>query len=318
MIVDFRERNFDPQNKLVTVAVASYNNAPYVISTLVSIYNQTYAPIELKIVDDSSTDNSVNLINEWITKNNLQVSLTVNKQNKGVCFVCNKLIKQVGYYFVLIGSDDEMEMDRLEKQIAYFKTLSEEYGLVYSDMSTMDKNSKLVEPSWFKQKGVVPIEGGLFEPFLREQFRFPSPSIIYRAEVFEVVGEYDEQLKTEDIDMILRILRHFKVGFCPIVSVRYRVVAKPLSRQIGGRFYKDRIAIYRKFLGVSKVLDGYIESRIITWAQSAYFSGYAESKSLLLQAVKTRFTFKIFLLLLFAWSGLRGQRISKFINFAKK
>jgi len=113
-----------------------------------------------------------------------------------VCYVCNQLIKEMGCYLALIGSDDEMEVDRLERQIAYFDSLGKEYGLVYSDMSMMDENGILVEKSWFKSKGVVPKEGDVFEPLLRDQFRFPSPSIIYRSEVFKIVGEYDERLKT--------------------------------------------------------------------------------------------------------------------------
>lgn len=79
---DFRGRSFDPQNKLITAGVASYNNASYVISTLESIYNQSYAPIELKIVDDASTDNSVSVINEWIKKKNVSVQFSVNEKTE--------------------------------------------------------------------------------------------------------------------------------------------------------------------------------------------------------------------------------------------
>jgi glycosyltransferase involved in cell wall biosynthesis len=314
---DFRRRSFDPQNKLVTVAVGSYNNASYVISTLESIYNQTYAPIELKIIDDASSDNSVAIINEWITKKEIVVQFTVNERNRGVCYVCNALIKQPANYLVLIGSDDEMEVDRLGRQIAYFDSLGKEYGLVYSDMSTMDENGILVDESWFKSKAIIPLEGDMFEPFLRDQFRFPSPSIVYRSEVFKIVGEYDERLKTEDIDMLLRILKHYKVAYCPIVSVRYRILAQSLSRNIGGRLYQDRINTYRKFLGVSEGVDTYVKSKIVAWAQRAYYSDYTESKSLLLQSVKIRFTMKSFLLLLFAWCGVRSEQLSKLIKLVR-
>jgi glycosyltransferase involved in cell wall biosynthesis len=314
---DFRGRSFDPQNKLVTVAVGSYNHAPYVISTLESIYNQSYAPIELKIIDDASSDNSVAIIKEWIAKKEIAVQFILNDRNRGVCYVCNTLIKQPAYYLVLIGSDDEMEVDRLEKQIAYFETLGKEYGLVYSDMSTIDEKGMLVEASWFKSNGILPLEGDVFEPFLREQFRFPSPSIIYRSEVFKTVGEYDERLKTEDIDMVLRILRHYKVAYCPIVSVRYRVLSQSLSRNIGARLFQDRIMIYRKFLGFSESVDTYVKKKIVGWAQRAYYSDYPECKSLLIQSVRIQFTMKSFLLLLFAWCGVKSERLSKLIKLVK-
>lgn len=314
---DFRGRSFDPQNKLVTVAVASFNNAPYVVSTLESIYNQSYARIQLRIIDDASIDNSVSVIKDWINKRNVSVQVSVNKKNRGVCFVCNEFIKQMGYYFVLIGSDDEMEADRFEKQIAYFDTLGREYGLVYSDMSTIDEKGLPLEASWFKSNGMLPLEGNVFEPFLREQLRFPSPSIIYRSDVFKIVGEYDERLKTEDIDMVLRILKHYKAAYCPIVSVRYRVLSQSLSRNVGGRVFQDRITIYRKFLGFNEGVDTYVKSKILGWAQRAYFSDYAECKSLLLQSLKIQFNTKSFLLLLFALCGVRSERLSKFMKLVK-
>jgi len=117
--------------------------------------------------------------------------------------------------------------------------------------------------------------------------------------------------------MLLRILKHYKVAYCAIVSVRYRILAQSLSRNIGGRFYQDRIKTYRKFLGVSEGVDTYVKSKIVAWAQRAYYSDYAESKSLLLQSVKIHFTMKSFLLLLFAWCGVRSEQLSKFMKLIK-
>jgi len=53
--------------ELVTVAVTTYQSSLYVIETLDSIYNQTYPNIELVISDDSSSDNTVELVNEWVS-----------------------------------------------------------------------------------------------------------------------------------------------------------------------------------------------------------------------------------------------------------
>lgn len=216
-----------------------------------------------------------------------------------------------------IASDDEMEADRFEKQIAYFDTLGKEYGLVYSDMSIIDEKGMMVEASWFKSNGLIPLEGNVFEPFLREQFRFPTPAILYRSDVFKIVGEYDERLKTEDIDMNLRILKQYKAAYCPIVAVRYRVLSQSLSRNMGGRLFQDRITIYRKFLGFSEDVDNYIKRKIVGWAQRAYYSDYPECKSMLLQSVKIQFTMKSFLLLLFAWCGVRSEQLSKLMKRIK-
>lgn len=315
---DFRGRSFDPRNKLITVAVASYNNASYVESTLDSIYNQSYAPIELKIVDDASSDNSVVVIKEWIKKRGVEVQFTINDRNRGICYVCNLLIEQAAFYLVFIGSDDEMEVDRVERQLLYFETLDKEYGLVYTDVSTIDEIGRPVSASWFKLSGFEPLEGDVFEPFLREKFRFPAPSIIYRSEVFRTVGKYDERLKTEDIDMHLRILRHYKAAYCPMVSVRYRVLSQSLSRTVGPRLFQDRITIYRKCLGFSENLDEYIKLKIVGWAQRSYYADYAECKALLFQSIRVRFSIKSFLLLLLAWCRVRPIHLVKWIGLKNK
>ncbi len=54
---------------LVSVVITNYNHAQYIVDCLDSIKSQTYKNIEIIIVDDASTDNSVKVINEWIKTN---------------------------------------------------------------------------------------------------------------------------------------------------------------------------------------------------------------------------------------------------------
>jgi len=78
---------------LVSVYVITYNSSKYVIETLESIKNQTYSNIELIVSDDYSTDNTIQICSEWITKNSAyfkRVELLTVEKNTGIAANCNR------------------------------------------------------------------------------------------------------------------------------------------------------------------------------------------------------------------------------------
>ena len=116
---------------LVSVGIASYNNGKYIVETLDAILGQTYQNIELIIVDDCSKDDSVSVINDWIQHKRerfTEVRFMVNDQNKGICYSCNRLLKNAkGKYFSLNGSDDIMLKNRIEENIKIFESAVDKY-----------------------------------------------------------------------------------------------------------------------------------------------------------------------------------------------
>lgn len=113
-------------NPLVSVNVVSYNADKYIIETLDSIANQTYRNIELIISDDASTDRTVELCERWIKENEGRFSnvelITVDK-NTGVTANCNRALDAShGVYWKIIGSDDLLLPDCVEKCVAYMQS----------------------------------------------------------------------------------------------------------------------------------------------------------------------------------------------------
>ena len=73
-----------PEMPLVTFVVTSYNYEKYILKTLESIKSQTYKNIEIIVVDDKSSDNSVELIKKFISENrDLNIKLTEHEYNYG-------------------------------------------------------------------------------------------------------------------------------------------------------------------------------------------------------------------------------------------
>jgi len=100
----------------VSVVMATYNGELYIKEQILSIVNQTKPPSEIIIVDDASTDNTVNLILELTKSIRIEIKLFVNKENMGVCKTFNKaLLECSGDLIFLADQDDFWYENKIEK-----------------------------------------------------------------------------------------------------------------------------------------------------------------------------------------------------------
>lgn len=109
------------QNYLVSIIVASYNYQDYIKETLDSLLAQTYKNFEVIIVDDGSSDNSLDVIKEYTQKyDNFKLYTHDNNQNKGLAETLKLGIsKAKGEYIAFCESDDYWTPDHLEEKINY-------------------------------------------------------------------------------------------------------------------------------------------------------------------------------------------------------
>lgn len=100
--------------------ICCYNSSKYLRDTLDSILNQTYKNWEIVIIDDGSTDNTSDIINEYINKD---IPIKFYKQNnKGFANARNKALEMSSYnWIVIIDHDDMCFTDRLEKHLKQIK-----------------------------------------------------------------------------------------------------------------------------------------------------------------------------------------------------
>jgi len=110
---------------LVSIIVITYNSSKYVLETLESAKAQTYQNIELIVSDDCSTDNTVEICQEWIAKNKerfVRTELITAEKNTGIPANCNRGVKSVqGEWVKLIAGDDALLPDCIEYYLFYIK-----------------------------------------------------------------------------------------------------------------------------------------------------------------------------------------------------
>lgn len=122
---------------LVSIITPSYNSANFVADTIEAVLKQTYPYWELLITDDCSTDNSVEIIEEY-TRKDSRIKLRKLEKNCGAGICRNKSIEAAkGRYIAFCDSDDVWMPQKLEKQLAFMEKKG--CALTYSSYILMDE-----------------------------------------------------------------------------------------------------------------------------------------------------------------------------------
>lgn len=126
----------------VSIIVPVYNSYKYLNKCLDSIINQTFKDIEIIIVNDGSTDKSINIINDYAKKDKRIV--VIDKENEGVSIARNTGIKKSkGEYITFVDSDDYLELEAIEK--LYNTIISKKVDIVRSNYQVHYKNSNHID-----------------------------------------------------------------------------------------------------------------------------------------------------------------------------
>lgn len=118
--------------KLVSVIMPSYNTGQYISDSIKSIQAQTYTNWELIIVDDCSSDNSIEVIKSF---DDCRIKLLKNEKNSGAAISRNYALREAkGKWIAFLDSDDMWEPLKLEKQIRFM--MENNYAFTFTDYRT--------------------------------------------------------------------------------------------------------------------------------------------------------------------------------------
>src|SRR5687767_14024308 len=110
---------------LVTVICLCYNHSKFVRKAVESVLTQTYTNIQLVVVDDTSTDNSANIIKELVARHP-SIEFISLPTNLGNCKAFNRgLALAKGEYTIDFAADDVLMPERISRQVQYFNKLGD-------------------------------------------------------------------------------------------------------------------------------------------------------------------------------------------------
>lgn len=198
----------------ISVLMSVHNGEKYLHKAIDSILNQTFKNFEFIILDDASTDNSLNIIQ---TYQDSRIRLIKNEQNLGLTKSLNKGLDLCeGKYIVRMDADDVSLPNRIQSQVDY-----------------MEKNQDIgVCGSWAKfigeREGIIckmPINYDEIKCRLMFENVIIHPSVIIHKEMFEKFSlKYDENLQfAQDYELWCRAIDCFKFANIPEVLLLYRI-----------------------------------------------------------------------------------------------
>lgn len=217
---------------LVSVVIPNFNYGAYIQDCIDSVLNQSYPQIEIIVVDDGSTDDSVNLVEKY----GLSVKL-IRIENSGVSAARNYGMRIAkGDFLCFLDSDDTWESDKISLQLSKF--VESDLGVVYSSINLCDVK--------LNHKGVVKaVHKGNIESLY---YRFPTSAIVLlacstamiRSSLIHRTGEFDTRLNTSaDWDFFRRLSRITKVDFVEKPLVNYRRHGSSMSVSSIEEYYRD-------------------------------------------------------------------------------
>jgi glycosyltransferase involved in cell wall biosynthesis len=254
---------------LVTVIIGSYNQAKYVEECLESVRRQTYRPVQLIIVDDCSTDDSVRVIRRWMDDHQSDGQLIVHDSNRGVSAVANAALSAAkGKYVALLSADDAWAGQKLERQVDLLESLPDEVGVAYGGVCNIDEHGRATpRPSYFHDA-----DEDIYRALIRRRNFIVASSTLVRKACFDAVGPYDESLLVEDFDMWLRLAHAYRFAHSPDASTYRRKHPASFSalRRHSTRWLETVILVDLKQLGVDPEFDTEIRQRLLRNLRSLY------------------------------------------------
>lgn len=197
----------------ISVLMPVFNGVSYLSEAIESVLNQTFTNFELIIIDDCSTDTSVELIKKYTDS---RIQLIEKPVNTGLIASLNMALKLAkGEYIARMDADDVCLPHRFATQYNYLQT--------YTNVLVLGSNYSIIDAPNIKPN--VPITANEVKLFALTNSPVAHPSVMMRATIFSKYQlSYDAtQLHAEDYDLWTRILEIGTIENLPEVLLNYRI-----------------------------------------------------------------------------------------------
>ncbi|MET3035647.1 glycosyltransferase family 2 protein [Chryseobacterium sp. NRRL B-14859] len=201
----------------VTIAIPIYNSEKYLEEAILSVLRQTYDDFELWLVDDGSTDASVEIAAKFLYDK--RVKVLSDDKNLGLAVRLNEIAKMVETEFLArMDNDDIMHPDKIKKQLDIFESIPE-IDVLGTNAYSIDENNMVVGKRY-----------NLSDSQLVKVDRFIHPTVMARTVWFRNNPYDPNALRVDDTDLWIRKKN---------TSV-FKVIGEPLFfyREVGNKYYQ--------------------------------------------------------------------------------
>lgn len=233
---------------LVSIIIPSYNHSAYIVETLDSVKADSYQNKEIIIIDDGSKDQSPVIIEKWIQNNKDITVKFLSRENKGVCQTLNELVsKSSGKYVLVLASDDYLVNDTIAERVDILEKNPQKLVLV-SDAEVVNKKGEIICKSSIvdfhkKNKNNYTSDDKILDEILFN-FAISGAVVLINREIYNLIGQYPENLKGEDFYFYSHAVILNKILFFDKIVSGYRIHDTNTSGNQNPELLKDGMKIY--------------------------------------------------------------------------
>lgn len=213
---------------LVSVIVASYNHAEYLVQRMDSLINQTYQDIEILVIEDCSTDKSVEVLRNY--ESHPKVKLIIREKNGGWVAVSNQGVEMsVGEFIIFANCDDSCDPQMIERLVEGMHK-NPTAGISYCRSLMIDEDGKSLGDDFLGRERLfklrcnndVLLNRKEMSRFLLNSCVIPNLSAaLFRKECYITSGALKSAYKVcSDWDLFFRVAENYDVAY----------VAQPLNK----------------------------------------------------------------------------------------
>jgi len=248
----------------LSVIIASYNHQDYIAETLRSLEQQTFQDFEIIIVDDGSSDKTVE-----VAKNAQSRAQIYTQENQGVVAARNRGVNLAkGRYICFVDSDDVVLPERFAKQVALLDG-NDELGLVFADALIIDSRGDQIG----KFSDVYPVVPGNVAQMLAMHYCFtPMITVMVRVDVLRKTGPFEKPGPISDYMKWIEVAHISKVHYDTEPLGCWRRHQASTSKQANKvKSYAKTRAALKRILRKHPTLQAEIGKKIIRRYSRSYF-----------------------------------------------
>lgn len=281
---------------LVSVVIPLFNKENYVEATLQSVVNQTYSEIELVVIDDSSTDQSYQVVQKYLRSHSGRFrNVTINtRANTGQAGARNEgILQSKGEFVAFLDADDVWHPEKIDMQVRYL-TVHQEIGLVFCNYFMIFETSSNIKAvklspiekkvdSWLLTVGY----GGLVE----------STGLARRLTLLEMGGFQSNLQMCGGLDLAYRFKQIKEVGCVNEYLCGYRVTQDGWHNNKSDlvQSYESLLANYNLYGEYEAKARRYLKIHLYLWSFRNRFT-FQSFSALFAQFLKNPIIFSFYVL----------------------
>lgn len=225
----------------ISIITPSYNQAPFIERTILSVLNQNYIDIEYIVMDGGSTDGTIEILKKY-SKHIIWKSEKDSGQSEAI----NKGIKiATGDVIAYLNSDDTYEPDAFFKIVDFFEK-NPDKKWVYGKCKIIDKNDKEIRKPITIYKNFL-LKHYSYTKLLSENF-ISQPATFWKRQIHSEVGFFDEnEHLCMDYEFWLKIGEKYPVGVIHDYLANFRYYTDNKSSSANKKQFKDELRIAKKY-----------------------------------------------------------------------